>query len=71
MYGLRFIRPVRLACTPRGAVATWLAVLTAACLARMATIPRRTRTGTACPGMLMINSPQKGISVSLRLWLDH
>ena len=41
------------------------------CTMGMATIPRRTRAGTACPGMLMINSPQKGISVSLRLWLDH
>ena len=52
MYGLRFIRPVRLACAPRGAVAALVAVLTAACLARMASIPRRTRPGAACPGLL-------------------
>ena len=52
MYGLRFFRPVRLACTPRGAVAPLLAVLPAACLARLATFPRRPRPGAACPGLL-------------------
>ena len=52
MYGLRFIRPVRLACAPRGAVATLMPVLTAACLARVATVPRRSRPGTVCPGLL-------------------
>lgn len=52
MYGLCLFRPVRRVCAPRGAVAAWVTVLTAACLARVATFPRRARPGAACPGLL-------------------